>query len=340
MVNKKILFLGILSIVVLFVSITIGSSNIPISDIMNVIMHQLFNTPLSESITESLIVIIMTIRLPRVLLAFVVGSALAMSGCLVQSVLKNPLATPYTLGVSSGAGLGVGLAIVFGMSLPLLQGYDLVIVGFIGGVLTVLSVILFASKTDRDLSGTSVVLMGMILSLFLNAILNVVSYFAYDKMQAIALWQLGTFSLRGWSYLQLYIPFFILGTLAICFFMKELDIMSFGDETARSLGVSVAKVKRRILIIAALLSGSSVAICGIIGFIDLVAPHLARKLVGNKHSLLLPTSFFIGGMLMVIADTLARTIVSPSELPVGAVIALVGAPLFAKIYFERMKSFG
>lgn len=340
MENKKILLFACLSVLVILISITIGSSQINLFDVINVLSNFFFHSKLANHISETQVIILTSIRLPRVLLAFLVGAALSSSGCIVQSVLKNPLATPYTLGVSSGAGLGVGIVIVFGLALPIFHGYDLAIVGFLSGMLTVLGVIVFSSKTDRDLSGTSVVLIGMIFSLFLSALLNVLSYFAYDKMQAIALWQMGTFSLRGWDYLTMFIPFLLLGCLALCFYVRELDILTFGDDAARLLGVDVSKKKKQLLSISALLTGSSVAICGIIGFIDLIAPHLARKVVGNKHSHLLPMSFLIGGNLMVIADTVARTILSPSELPVGAVIALIGAPLFAYIYFDRMKKYG
>lgn len=340
MENRKIVAFACLSVLIVLVSITIGSSQIQLFDVINVLSHYLFHSELASRISETQVIIVTSIRLPRVLLAFLVGAALSSSGCIVQSVLKNPLATPYTLGVSSGAGLGVGIVIVFGLSLPIFQGYDLAIVGFLSGMLTVLGVIVFSSKTDRDLSGTSVVLVGMIISLFLSALLNVLSYFAYDKMQAIALWQMGTFSLRGWDYLMIFLPFLIIGVLALSFFVRELDILTFGDDSARMLGVDVSRTKKILLSISALLTGSSVAICGIIGFIDLIGPHLARKVVGNKHCHLLPMSFLIGGMLMVIADTLARTILSPSELPVGAVLALIGAPLFAYIYLDRMKKYG
>lgn len=317
------------------VSISLGSANISINDVRHAILSMLFSFDFKIDATDY--IIITRIRLPRVLIAFLVGAALALSGCIVQSVLKNQLATPYTLGVASGASLGVGIMIIFSITLPMIGQFLMPLVGFVAAMVTVLCVIFFASKVDRNLTGPSIVLCGIILSLFLNATLMVITTFSYDKIQEIYLWQLGSFAMRGWDHIIIFFPFILFGLCVLVFYTKELDILCFSDDTASSMGVNTRTSKKVLLIVAALLTGASVAICGIIGFVDLVAPQLARRIVGPKHSILLPMSGMVGGILLVVADAIARTIISPSEFPVGAITAVIGAPFFAFIYLRKEK---
>ena len=336
--NKALMILSLgLVFLIICIGTSIGSSNISIMDIISIISHKLFNTSLFEGIEAKDVSIIWSIRLPRVLLAFCVGGALAVSGAVVQSVLKNPLASPYTLGVSSGASLGVGLLIVSGITIPFLGNFSLSLVGFLCSLFTMIIVLLFASKVDRELSNTTIILTGMVFSLFFNAALTTLTALFVKKMEAITLWQMGSFSMRGWSYLRAGVPFFLIGLIGVMSFSKEMDVLTFGEEQAKAIGVEAERVKKYLFLFVAILTGAAVAISGTIGFVDLIAPHIVRKVFGSKHSYVIPMSVVFGGCLMVITDLISRTIIIPSELPVGAVTAMIGAPFFAYLYFKKAK---
>ena len=283
------------------------------------------------------VAIIWNLRLPRVLLAFIVGGSLSVSGAVVQSVLKNPLASPYTLGVSSGASLGVGLLIVSGFSIPFIGKLTMPIVGFLCGIITVFVIVKFSSKVDKGMSNTTIILSGMVFSLFFNAILTTITALYSEDIKSIILWQMGSFSMKGWSYVKIGVPFFITGIIGVMLYCKEMDILSFGEEQAKSVGVDTGTIKRRLLIFSAILTGSAVALSGTIGFVDLIIPHIVRRLFGAKHSYVIPICVIFGGCFMVITDLIARTIIVPSELPVGAITALIGAPFFTYIYFKKSK---
>ncbi|MDZ5033998.1 iron ABC transporter permease, partial [Clostridium perfringens] len=308
-----------------------------IMDIISIISHKIFNTQLLQGIEAKDVSIIWNIRLPRVLLAFCVGGSLAASGAVVQSVLKNPLASPYTLGVSSGASLGVGLLVVSGIAIPFLGNFSLPLVGFICSLSTMGIVLTFASKVDKELSNNTIILTGMVFSLFFNALLTTLTALFTNKIEAITMWQMGSFSMRGWSYVKAGLPFFIIGIIGVMFYAKEMDVLTFGEEQAKSIGVEAEKVKKYLFIFVAILTGAAVAISGTIGFVDLIAPHIVRKIFGSKHSYVIPMSVVFGGVFMVITDLISRIIIVPSELPVGAVTAMIGAPFFAYLYFKKSK---
>lgn len=336
MTNKK---KSILSIIVIFIILllgtSIGSSDISLVDTVSIILNKTLNISLAGNISAKDISIIWKLRLPRVLLAFLVGGCLATGGSVVQSVLKNELASPYTLGVSSGASLGAGLVVVTGITIPVIGSFTLPFVGFVFGLITVFSVIVFSTKIDRAMSNNTIILVGMVLSLFVNALLTTLTSFFSNDLKKIALWQMGSFAMRGWTYVKLILPFFLIGMIGVLRFTKEMDILTFGEEQAKAVGVDTYKVKRKLFILCAILTGGSVALSGTIGFVDLIAPHVVRKVFGSNHRYVVPMSFLFGGGLMVITDLIARTIVAPMELPVGAVTALIGAPFFAYVYFKK-----
>jgi iron complex transport system permease protein len=290
--------------------------------------------------------VIWNLRLPRVILAFITGGALAVSGAVFQSVLKNQLASPYIVGVSAGASLGAALVMTAGVTaaapllfrLAWLGPLTLPLAGFVFGVGTVFLVILLASRLDPSLSNNTIILFGMVFSLFVNAILTTMLALFREELKSLLIWQLGSFALRGWSHVRLMVPFLVIGMAGVIRYTKEMDILSFGEDEARSLGVDARRVRKRLFVFAALLTGAAVALSGAIGFVDLIAPHIARRITGSGHRYAVPMSFFLGGILMVLSDLVARIIISPSELPVGAVTALIGAPFFAWVYFRRAPS--
>jgi iron complex transport system permease protein len=224
-----------------------------------------------------------------------------------------------------------------GIALPLIGGFTLPLAGFVFGLITVYLVISFSAKIDKTLSNNTIILFGMVVSLFVNAILTVMIALFREELRNLIIWQMGSFSLKSWSHVLLMLPFFFIGTAGIVFYTREMDILTFGEEQAQSLGVDTRKIKLKLFLFSTVLTGAAVALSGAIGFVDLIAPHLARRFVGARHRLALPMAFIIGGSLMVVTDLAARTLVSPSELPVGAITAIIGAPFFAWVYFRKPK---
>lgn len=323
----RIVILVVVSVIIVNIGIFTGSTSISFLDALAAIFS-------GNDTFDPVMQIILNIRMPRVLLAFLAGGALSVSGAVVQSALKNPLASPYTIGISSGAAFAVGLCIATGVSIPFLGGFFLPVVGFLAGILALFSVIAFASCIDKNMSSMTVILAGMVFSLFYNAAQTVVVSLARDDSRKIIVWQLGSFAMRGWSFIYALLPFFIIGLICVMYFAKELDVMTLGDEQARSIGVNTGFVMRALLILTGVLTGSAVAVCGTIGFVDLITPHIARRIFGSRHAYVIPASALIGGTMMVTSDLIARTVIAPAEIPVGAVTAIIGAPFFAYIFIK------
>ncbi|MDD2447048.1 MAG: iron ABC transporter permease [Tissierellia bacterium] len=335
--NLFILITILICIIVIFMGIGIGSVSVNFRDTTSILMHKIFSRPLPDHIPDASVSIVWSLRIPRTLLAFIVGGALSVSGAVMQSVLKNPLASSYTLGVSSGASVGAGIVILTGFTIPFLGGFTLPLFGLIFGLLTVFIVVSFTEKIDRNMSNNTIVLVGMVFSLFVNAILTLMSALGRDHIQQLIFWQMGSFSSREWSSLIILFPIMLVCVLILMRYTRELDLLTFGEEQASAVGVDTNKVKWILLGLSAALTGSSISFVGVIGFIDLVAPHIVRKVFGSTHRIVIPMSILVGGAFMVICDLVARTIVSPTELPVGSVTALVGAPFFAYVYFSKRK---
>ncbi len=333
--SSKSIAAGLLGLAAVIMGICIGSVMISLSDTFSIITAKLTGGSISQSVDASLVSILWEIRIPRALSAFFVGGALAVSGAVMQSILQNPLASSYTLGVSSGASLGAAIVIVCGFSSSILGFLLLPVVGFTCGLSTVFLVILIASKLDSGFKNHTIILFGMVFSLFVNAALTMLSALNQSHMQRLILWQMGTFSGKRWHHVAILSVFCILGTIAVTFYSRELDLLTFGDEEAMAVGVDTKRAKITLLVLASLLTGISVCFTGVIGFIDLTVPHITRRIFGSSHKYVIPLSMIIGGSFMVIADLLARTILAPQEIPVGAITALIGAPFFLYVYFKK-----
>jgi iron complex transport system permease protein len=288
-------------------------------------------------VKETTAAILWDLRLSRALLAFAAGAALSASGAVIQSVMRNPLASSYTLGVSSGASLGACLVIFYGASLPVASSASLPVMGFIFGLGTIFLALAVSGRLDGQMRNNTVILGGMVFSLFINAVTTLMSIMARDHAQQLLLWQMGSFSMRGWPPVYILMPVAVIGVLFITHYNRELDIMTFGEGPAMTMGVNLRVVKRVLLVAAAALTGAAIAFCGIIGFVDLVAPHIVRKIFGAPHRYAVPMSAVIGGAFMVLCDLAARIITPVGELPVGAVTAIIGAPFFAFVYFRGRK---
>jgi iron complex transport system permease protein len=274
-------------------------------------------------------IIVREIRLPRVLLAMLVGAALAVSGTALQALLRNPLADPYVLGISSGAALGAIVALWIGGKVAAASP----LVAFAGALLTMAWVYLLGRRAGR-LASYTLVLAGVITASFLSAvILFVLTLLSTRDVRGIAFWLMGDLSLVTGTQLRVLLPVVAFGILALYAFAKDLNVMLLGEEEAAHLGVNVARVQTAVYLLASLLTGVAVSVSGAIGYLGLLVPHLGRMVVGNDHRTLLPTAALGGAIVLTLSDTLARTVVAPAELPVGAVTALAGAPVF--IYLLR-----
>lgn len=333
----RIVLLLAISVITILVAASIGSAGIGLRDEVQILADTLLGRPLSGQLNLISANILLNVRLPRVLTAFLVGMGLAISGTVMQSILKNPLASSYTLGVSSGASLGAAAVMMTGISIPLLKSLTMSFVGFLTGLLTVFLVIMFTYKLQQNLENQTIILVGMVVSLFMSAILTVFISLAQDHLEQIVFWQMGSFSGKGWDKVWLLLPVVVFVIFLLMGFHRELDVMTLGEEEAMTVGVDVKQVKLATISLATLLTALSVSIAGVIGFVDLIAPHVVRKFFGASHQWVLPASALFGGVLCVWADLVARVVLDARELPVGAVMALIGAPFFCYVYFSKQK---
>ena len=333
----KILISLAACILCLLLGMGVGSVSIAPADMLAVMKSHIFGIARPEHIGNVTDSILWNIRMPRAMMAFFAGAALSVSGTVMQSVLRNPLASSYTLGVSSGASLAAALVMLFGITMPVFGGFTLVACAFMGGLITVFGAMGLSMRLDKNLENATVILVGMVLSLFVNAILTMVTAFAGDHLKQLVFWQMGSFAGQSWANCGVICLLVVIGVLFLMGYGREMDLMTFGEEQAMSAGVELKKVKFILIAASALLTGTAVAFAGVIGFVDLIAPHVVRRIFGSKHRLVVPMSALFGGSFMVIADLVSRTILAPQELPVGAVTALIGAPFFAYVYFHRRR---
>ncbi len=313
--------------------------SVPISpiEILQVLANKLWGAALPDQMNPVIPGLVWSIRLPRVLLAFCVGASLAVSGAVMQSLLQNPLASSYGLGVSSGAGLGAAVLIVTGVADSAAGTFLLPAVCLCCGLATMGGALAISTRLDRNLSNNTIILIGMVLSLFLNAIMTTLSTANPDYTQRITLWQLGSLSMKTWKQLGPVALAALVCILAFWRLASELDLLSFGEEQASAMGLERKRVKWILVLLVALLTGTAVAFVGVIGFVDLVAPHIVRRIFGPSHRMLIPACAIFGGGFLSLCDLAARTLASPSEIPIGSITALIGAPFFLYIFFSSRK---
>jgi iron complex transport system permease protein len=270
--------------------------------------------------------VVWVIRLPRIVLGVVVGAALGCAGGVMQGAFGNPLAEPGIVGVSSGAMLGAALQIVTGFS-PL-GPWTLPLAAFLGGLLAVV-VVYSSSRSNGRTEVLTLILMGIALNALASAAIGFLAYVADDaSLRSLASWTLGSLAQATWGKVGVVAPVALVGVIGALSLSRTLDLLSLGDHQARHLGVSVERARVRVLLVVALLAASAVAVSGVVLFVGLIVPHIVRALVGPAHRGLLPLSILLGAVVVTLADTVARTIVDPAELPLGVVTALVGAPVF------------
>jgi iron complex transport system permease protein len=331
--NEIVLFL-LAMLATVFLCVCIGSVNLPLGETLGVIWNAICGLPQPEGMS---VPIILSVRLPRVLCVALSGAALSVCGGAMQGLLKNPLADGSTLGVSSGASLGAVIAIAFGVTLPGLPFAGTVIMAMAFAFLSLLIILSLAYKIDFSLSTNTIILIGVIYSMFVSSILSLIITFASDKVKHITFWTMG--SLLGTSYEN---ALLLLCALVVCGavilrFARELNAFAISEDNARHIGVPVRRVKFVLLIAVSALIGVCVSIGGTIGFVGLVTPHMVRMIVGPNHQRLLPASMFGGAIFLMLADLVARILLNPLELPIGVVTSFIGAILFVVIFYRSRR---
>jgi iron complex transport system permease protein len=315
---RPFLVLGLFALTATGLGLALGAVAIPLPEVARAILS-------GEGPNAA---IVRQLRIPRVLLAFLVGGGLGVSGATLQALVRNPLAEPYLLGVSTGAGLAAVLAIAAGLS----GSWGIPLAAFVGALAAVAAVYRLSTVTGRRLDPRVLVLAGVVVSAFFQALSTAVLTLSdAAQLRNAFLWLLGGFSGASWPAVGVF-SVYAVAPLAILFLSsRSLDLLSLGDEPAESLGLHVPRARRLVYLATSLLTAASVAVCGAIGFVGLVGPHVMRGLLGPAHRRLLPAVFVASGAFLVLADTAARTVARPLELPVGVVTALVGVPLFASL---------
>lgn len=337
-ISRLIIFYLLLTFVLtatIVIGVSIGSVSIPVKEVIYIFWSELTGFTVPMEISDNNKNIIISIRLPRVVLAGLVGASLAIAGAAFQGLLRNPLADPYTLGISSGASVGAVMTIFFGISLPFIGKFTLPLLSIVCAFITMMIVIFFARLLDRSLRVETIILTGIIFSSFLGALISLMIALTGEELRQIIGWLLGSVSMRGWNYVLIILPFFVIGSFLLIMNSNELNVMSFGEEQAQHIGVAVHYKKMLIMIAGSILTGAAVAVSGTIGFVGLVIPHFIRLVIGPNHVHLLPASILVGSSFLIIADLVSRTVISPAELPIGVITALIGAPVFALILLRQ-----
>ena len=304
------------------ISVSLGAVAIPLSKSWSILVHRILGDGIPVEWTASEASIILELRLPRTISGVLVGAALSLAGAVLQALLRNPLADPFVLGISSGAAVGAVLAILVGLGSTFLGIYAVPGAAFAGALLTLL-LVYFIARVEGRVPTQTMLLSGVIISSFFSAI--------------IMFWLMGNLEYAGSRSLVVIFLYFLVGSAVLFLLAKDLNLLVLGEETAAELGVEVERVKKIAFVFASLIIGAVVSISGLIGFVGLVVPHVVRMIWGPDHRFLLPASALMGAMLMVVADTIARTVLAPSEIPVGVVTAMGGAPFF--VYLLRKKGY-
>ena len=325
----------LLSLLIVLVCLTFGAQPIGMGVVMQTLVAGVRDGQAGIESAGVPGVIVWQVRLPRILLAFLVGGSLAGVGVALQALLRNPLAEPFVLGISSGAAFGATLAMLLGVGNTFLGVSTLPLWAFAGGLLAIM-VVYRISVAYRMLSVHTLLLAGVILNALFSALIMFAISIA-DPTQAfkMMLWLMGTLSVpEFWTLLTLLV-YLACGFLILFWLARPLNILTLGDESARSLGVEVDRIKKLVFVTSALVTGAVVSIAGLIGFVGMVVPHAVRMIVGADHRLLLPVAALAGGAFLTVADTVARTALAPTELPVGVVTALIGGPFFIYLLVQR-----
>jgi iron complex transport system permease protein len=333
--------LAALLLLVIVISTSMGYLSIPFLSVVKIIIAQAVgNADLIAGLDERFLAVVVDIRLPRILAAAIVGAGLAVAGVVFQGILLNPLADPYTLGVSAGAAFGAAIAIL--LNIGFMGGFNVPVFAFAGALVTLFAVIYLSSSGDagaHTLSSNNLILSGIIVAAILSAGISFLKYIADENVAVIIFWLMGSFASMTWTKVWLTFVFICLGSGVAMFFARDLNLMSQGNRAAASLGVDTRRVTLILLVTASMVAAVCVSISGIIGFVGLLVPHMMRSFTGPDNRKLIPVAFLAGATLLLGADTVTRAIL-PVEVPIGVLTALIGGPFFCYIFRKRQISGG
>ena len=327
----SLIFLITILLITIIFSVLVGTANITSATVIKIISNKILEN--NFNIDENIKFIVLNLRMPRIILALLVGSSLALTGCGLQALFKNPMADPYVTGTSSGALFGASLALILFKD----NNLSLAIASFIGSFLSTFLIYNFANKKG-EISITTMLLAGLVLSSLLSAIVQIIMIFSKSELINIFTFTMGSFGGATWNGVIIMAIIFFASLLFYFAHYKELNLISIGDENAESIGVNVNKMKKLFLVLSALLTSTTVAFAGVIGFVGLIIPHFFRLIVGNNHKNLIPFSVLGGSIFMLLCDDIARGTLNSSEFPVGIITSIIGAPIFLFLLSKSKRS--
>lgn len=328
--------MAVILVCVILISVSSGSVKIHVLDFLGHVL-----TGERESISDTNFYIFTQVRLPRVILCTLTGMSLGLSGCIMQSILRNPLASPFTLGVSSGASFGAALAMVLGANVIqvnfLFSGYSVIAVNaFVFGCISLLVVYLVSKLCNNSM--TVLILTGTAISSLFSAGVSILKYISSaEALKNLDTWLMGGFWGANWKAILTIAPFLVLTIIFTMRFAWDLNALNAGEDIAATLGVNIRVLKGVSMLLVTLVASVSIAFCGVIGFIGLIAPHIARMLTGVDNRYLIPASAMMGAIVLLVSDTVARTVILPKEIPVGIITSLLGVPFFILILARNKK---
>ena len=331
-VGGQTLLLTVLLFAVIVLSTGLGYIKISPFEVIRIVISRISGNPgLLDGMDNVFPYVVAEVRLPRILTSAVVGAGLSIAGVIFQGILLNPLADPYTLGISAGAAFGASIALL--LDITFLGIYSVPLFAFLGAVGTLLAV-MFLSSFNGQTSSHSLILSGIIVAAILSAGISFFKYWADEQVSIIIFWLMGSFGSKTWADVFLTLMFVLIGFSICLFFARDLNIMSLGDRSAGSLGIEANKLRVILLITASLITAVCVSVSGIIGFVGLIIPHLMRFFVGPDNRRLIPASALVGATLLLSADTITRAVL-PREIPIGVLTAVIGGPFFCYIFKKR-----
>lgn len=308
------------------VAATFGAADVSVGDVFKVVASHLGGSS-PEQVSKSTDLIIWNIRMPRIMMAVIIGMALAGAGVVFQAVFQNPMADPYVLGISSGAAFGASVVIVFGFVVNVPFFSTVTVGAFIGAIGTSFAVWQI-SKIGGKTQATTLLLSGIALNFLLSSGISMLMVFNREQVERIVFWTMGSLAAASWAQVGIMIFPVLAGVVLFRIYSRDLNIMLMGEDVAQSLGVDVEKLRVILIMVASAVTAAAVSVSGIIGFVGLIIPHAVRLFVGPDHRRLIPISVMAGGIFLLAADTVARTIFAPSEIPIGVMTAFIGAPYF------------
>lgn len=337
--RKKYIHIGVLLfltlIAITIVSVGLGKAEVSIKDIISIIIGKVtINPNLYSHIKPYKVAIVWDIRLPRILIGVIVGTGLAVAGTVFQALLMNPLADPYTIGVSTGAAFGASLVIYINMFISNIQ-IPITPFAFLGAFMTLLLVLKIADR-GGIINSSNLIIAGIIVSSILSAGISFLKNAAGEQVSAIIFWLMGSLASRTWTHVLISFPIVLIAILVCTYYSDDLNLLCLGEKDAKGLGVDVNKMRRIFLIMGAIITAVCVSVSGIIGFIGLIIPHLFRFSITSDNRALIPLSGLLGGVILVLADNISRVMFA-TEIPVGVLTTLLGGPFFIYIFIKKNK---